>query len=47
MFIDHFLSKNFHNLFNKNINDIERKILDKLKNTRIFFQKTLKELLTG
>ena len=47
MYIDHFLSKNFNNLFNKNINDIERKILDKLKNTRIFFQKTLKELLTG
>jgi len=26
MFIDHFLSKNFNNLFNKNIDDIERNI---------------------
>ena len=37
MFIDHFLSKNFYNLFNKNIDDIERKILNKVeKNKNIF-----------
>ena len=39
MFIDHFLSKNFHNLFNKNINDIERKILDKIKEKKNIFPK--------
>ena len=39
MFIDHFLSKNFNNLFNKNIDDIERKILDKVKENRNIFPK--------
>ena len=39
MFIDHFLSKNFNNLFNKNINDIERKILDKVKEKKNIFPK--------
>ena len=39
MFIDHFLSKNFNNLFNKNIVDIERKILDKVKEYKNIFPK--------
>ena len=39
MFIDHFLSKNFNNLFNKNIDDIERKILDKVKEYKNIFPK--------
>ena len=39
MFIDHFLSKNFNNLFNKNINDTERKILDKIKEKKNIFPK--------
>ena len=39
MYIDHFLSKNFHNLFNKNINDTERKILDKIKEKKNIFPK--------
>ena len=39
MFIDHFLSKNFYNLFNKNINNIERKILDKVEENRNIFPK--------
>ena len=39
MFIDHFLSKNFNNLFNKNINDIEREILDKVKEYKNIFPK--------
>ena len=39
MFIDHFLSKNFNNLFNKNINDIERKILYKVKEKKNIFPK--------
>ena len=39
MYIDHFLSKNFNNLFNKNINDIERKILDKVKEKKNIFPK--------
>ena len=39
MFIDHFLSKNFNNLFNKNIDDIERKILDKVKEKKNIFPK--------
>ena len=39
MFIDHFLSKNFHKLFNKNINDIERKILDKFEENKNIFPK--------
>ena len=39
MFIDHFLSTNFNNLFNKNINDIEREILDKVKEYKNIFPK--------
>ena len=39
MFIDHFLSKNFNSLFNKNIDDIERKILDKVKEYMNIFPK--------
>ena len=39
MFIDHFLSKNFYNLFNKNINNIERKILDKVEENKNIFPK--------
>lgn len=39
MFIDHFLSKNFNDLFNKNINDIERRILDKIKEKKNIFPK--------
>ncbi|QYR61711.1 ACP phosphodiesterase [Fusobacterium polymorphum] len=39
MFIDHFLSKNFNNLFSKNINDIEREILDKVKEYKNIFPK--------
>ena len=39
MLIDHFLSKNFHKLFNKNINDIEREILDKVKEYKNIFPK--------
>ena len=39
MYIDHFLSKNFNSLFNKNINDIERKILDKIKEKKNIFPK--------
>ena len=42
MFIDHFLSKNFNNLFNKNINDIERKILDKIEENKNIFPKDFK-----
>ena len=39
MFIDHFLSKNFYNLFNKNINNIEREILDKVEENKNIFPK--------
>ena len=39
MFIDHFLSKNFNNLFNRDIDDIERKILDKVKENKNIFPK--------
>ncbi len=39
MFIDHFLSKNFNNLFNKNIDDIERKILSKVRENKNIFPK--------
>ena len=39
IFIDHFLSKDFNNLFNKNIDDIERKILDKVKEKKNIFPK--------
>ena len=33
------MSKNFNNLFNKNINNIERKILDKVEENRNIFPK--------
>ena len=39
MFIDHFCLKNFNNLFNKNIDDIEREILDKVKEYKNIFPK--------
>ena len=39
MYIDHFLSKNFYNLFNKNIDDIERKILNKVEENKNIFPK--------
>ena len=39
MFIDHFLSKNFNNLFNENIDDIEKLILSKVKDNRNIFPK--------
>ena len=39
MFIDHFLSKNFNDLFNKNIDDIERKILSKVGENKNIFPK--------
>lgn len=39
IFIDHFLSKNFNNLFNKNIDDIEKLILSKVKDNRNIFPK--------
>ena len=38
MFIDHFLSKNFNNLFNKNIDNIEKLILDKVKENKIIIE---------
>ena len=39
MCIDHFLSKNFNNLFNKNIDNIEKLILDKVKENKNIFPK--------
>ena len=39
MYIDHFLSKNFNNLFNKNIDNIEKLILDKVKENKNIFPK--------
>ena len=39
MFTDHFLSKNFNNLFNKNIDNIEKLILDKVKENKNIFPK--------
>ena len=39
MYIDHFLSKNFYNLFNENIDDIERKILSKVGENKNIFPK--------
>ncbi|BEO90203.1 hypothetical protein HMPREF1538_00349 [Fusobacterium nucleatum CTI-1] len=39
MFIDHLLSKNFNNLFNKNIDNIEKLILDKVKENKNIFPK--------
>ena len=39
MFIDHFLSKNFSNLFNKDIKFIEKKILNTIEGNRNIFPK--------
>ena len=39
MFIDHFLSKNFHKLFNKDIKFIEKKILNAIEENRNIFPK--------
>ena len=39
MFIDHFLSKNFNQLFNKDIEIIEKRILDEVEKNRNIFQK--------
>ena len=39
MFIDHFLSKNFNNLFNKDIKLIEEKILNAIEENRNIFPK--------
>ena len=39
MFIDHFLSKNFHKLFNKDIKLIEKKILNAIEENRNIFPK--------
>ena len=39
MFIDHFLSKNFNNLFNKDIELIEKKILNAIEENRNIFSK--------
>jgi len=39
MFIDHFLSKNFNNLFNKDIKLIEEKILNAIEKNRNIFPK--------
>ena len=39
MFIDHFLSKNFHKLFNKDIKFIEKKILNTIEENRNIFPK--------
>ena len=39
MFIDHFLSKNFHKLFNKDIELIEKEILNTIEENRNIFPK--------
>ena len=39
MFIDHFLSKNFNQLFNKDIEIIEKRILDEVEKNRNIFPK--------
>lgn len=39
MFIDHFLSKNFNNLFNKDIEIIEKRILDEVEKNKNIFPK--------
>ena len=39
MFIDHFLSKNFHKLFNKDIELIEKKILNAIEENKNIFPK--------
>ena len=42
MFIDHFLSGNFYRLFNKNINDIETKILYSISQNSQYFSEDFK-----
>ena len=44
MFIDHFLSKNFHKLFNKDIKLIEKKILNAIEENRNFFPKDFERM---
>ena len=39
MFIDHFLSKNFNQLFNKDLEIIEKRILDEVEKNRNIFPK--------
>ena len=44
MFIDHFLSKNFNNLFNKDIKLIEKKILNAIEENRNIFPKDFEKM---
>ena len=44
MFIDHFLSKNFHKLFNKDIKLIEKKILNAIEENRNIFPKDFERM---
>lgn len=44
MFIDHFLSKNFHKLFNKDIELIEKKILNAIEENRNIFPKDFERM---
>lgn len=37
MYIDHFLSKNFEKIFNENIVDVERKIIEDVKKYKVYF----------
>ena len=43
-FIDHFLSKNFHKLFNKDIELIEKKILNAIEENRNIFPKDFERM---
>ena len=45
MYIDHFLSKNFHNLFNKDIELIEKKILNAIEENRNIFPKAFERMI--
>ena len=44
MFIDHFLSKNFNQLFNKDIEIIEKRILDEVEKNRNIFPKDFERM---
>ena len=44
MYIDHFLSKNFHKLFNKDIKLIEKKILNAIEENRNIFPKDFERM---
>lgn len=44
MYIDHFLSKNFYNIFNENINDIEKKILYNVKSQKTLFNRRFEKV---